>query len=324
LTPRRPFALEGVSAIWVRELRGRMRGKRAFVFLTFYLAVLAGLLWIALSAVTNRPLGALESVSVGRGIFGAIVIVETLVVLILGPAYTGAAISQEREKGTFDLLVVTPISSMAIVVGKLISAMAFLILIVGASIPLASLAFLFGGVGVEDLLTAYLVIISVGVGAAAIGIASSAIFRRSQPATVAAFVAVAMVAGASTIAWISLQSQAIQDNTPQPPQALLYPNPFVAQADVLCAAVGGGCFLQPVERRVIGNAVPQAIGPGGVVVQQQPEPANQAGSVWPKSVAIWLIVAVIGVLAAADSVSPTRRLAHRPVRRRASPDASTP
>jgi ABC-type transport system involved in multi-copper enzyme maturation permease subunit len=323
VTPRRPFALEGVSAIWVRELRGRMRGKRAFVFLTFYLAVLAGLLWIALSAVTNRPLGALESVSVGRGIFGAIVIIETLVVLILGPAYTGAAISQEREKGTFDLLVVTPISSMAIVLGKLISAMAFLILIVGASIPLASLAFLFGGVGVEDLLTAYLVIISVGVGAAAIGIASSAIFRRSQPATVAAFVAVAMVAGASTIAWISLQSQAIQDNTPQPPQALLYPNPFVAQADVLCAAVGGGCFFQPVERRVIANDLG---GRGGVVVQQQqPEPAGtEPGSIWPKSVAIWLVVAVIGVLAAADSVSPTRRLARRPVRRRPSPDASAP
>ena len=38
-----PGRLAGVSAIWVRELRGRMRGKRAFIFLTFYLGLLTTL-----------------------------------------------------------------------------------------------------------------------------------------------------------------------------------------------------------------------------------------------------------------------------------------
>jgi ABC-type transport system involved in multi-copper enzyme maturation permease subunit len=329
MTARRPPDLTGVSAIWIRELRGRMRGKRAFIFLTFYLTVLAGLLWIGLRGATEFPLSALQSISVGRGIFAAIILIETLVVLILAPAYTAASISQEREKGTFDLLAVTPISSLAIVLGKLVSALLFLAVVVGASIPLASLAFLFGGMGLEHLVMAYVVIGAVGIGAGAVGVACSAIFRRSQAATVAAFIAVALVAGSSTVAFISLETRVRDENAPDPPDALLYPNPFIAQADVLCLVTGGGCSATPVRSRTVALPAGAAIGAGqaGAAAQLQPDPApNQPGSVWPKTVLAWLIAAVVAILVAADSVSPTRRLRRWPGRsatRRATP-ASNP
>jgi len=314
MTAQGPAGLSGVSAIWIREVRGRMRGKRAFVFLTFYLTVLAGLLWIGLQGATAGPLSALQSVSVGRGIFAAIVIIETLVVLILAPAYTASSISQEREKGTFDLLAVTPISSLAIVVGKLVSALMFLAVVVGASIPLASLAFLFGGMGLEHLVIAYLVIVAVAIGAGAVGVASSAIFRRSQAATVAAFIAVALIAGGSTLAWISLETGVRDNGTPDPPDALFYPNPFVAQTDVFCLVSGGGCSATPARSRGsnLAQAAPIPAAKPGPAVQLQPEPApNQAGYVWPWTVLAWLVVAVVAILVAADSVSPTRHLRRR-------------
>jgi ABC-type transport system involved in multi-copper enzyme maturation permease subunit len=315
MTGRRPADLTGVSAIWIREVRARMRGKRAFIFLTFYLAVLAGLVWIGLRSATERPLGALDSITVGRSIFGAIVLIETLVVLILAPAYTAGSISQEREKGTFDLLAATPISSLAIVVGKLVSALLFLAIVIGASIPLASLAFLFGGMGLEHLVISYLIIAAVGIGAGAVGVACSAIFRRSQAATVAAFVVVALVAGGSTVAWISMETRLRDENTADPPDALLYPNPFVAQIDVLCLVSGGGCTATPVRSRASQLPAAAAIGAGqaGPVAPPEPNPApNEPGSVWPRSVLAWLIVAVVAILVAADSVSPTRRLRARP------------
>lgn len=324
--PRSP-ELTGVSAIWIREVRGRMRGKRAFVFLTFYLTVLAGLLWIGLRSATEFPLSALQSVSVGRGIFAAIILIETLVVLILAPAYTAASISAEREKGTFDLLAVTPISSLAIVVGKLVSAMSFLALVVGASIPLASLAFTFGGMGVEHLVIAYVVIAVVAIGAGAVGVACSAIFRRSQAATVAAFVAVALLAGGSTVAWISMETRLRDETSADPPDALLYPNPFIAQADVICLVTGGGCSATPVRSRGIPAAAAAPIA-GAKVGAAPPEPAplpNEPGSVWPWSVLAWLVVALVAILVAADSVSPTRRLRRRlrrPAMRRPSPASS--
>jgi ABC-type transport system involved in multi-copper enzyme maturation permease subunit len=327
MTPE-PHALAGVSAIWIREIRGRMRGKRAFVFLTFYLAVLAGLLWIGLGFTRDGPMGALESVSVGRGVFGAVVLIETLVVLILGPAYTGSSISQEREKQTFDLLAATPVSSLAIVVGKLLSAMSFLAVVVGASIPLASVAFLFGGVGFGDVLIAYVVMACVAVGAGALGVASSAIFRKTQPATVAALIAVALVAGGSSLAFIGMESRAIQDETPRPSEALLFPNPFIAEGDVLCATVGGGCAVTPSQSRRFNGAV--VAKPVGLDQQLPPVPdqvvnddATQPGTIWPKTSVFWLVVAVVAILIAAQSISPTRRLRLPSLRARARRPAPT-
>jgi ABC-2 type transport system permease protein len=319
MTTPDPHALGGVSAIWIREIRGRMRGKRAFVFLTFYLAVLTGLLWIGLGITRNGPVGALESVAIGRGVFTGIILIETLVVLILGPAYTGSSISQEREKQTFDLLAATPVSSLAIVVGKLLSALSFLAVVVGASIPLASMSFLFGGVGFVDLILGYVVIACVAVGAGALGVASSAIFRKTQPATVAALVAVALVAGGSTLVFIGAESRAREDNTPPPSEALLFPNPFIAQGDVLCAAIGGGCAVTPSQSRGFNGggvvAKPVPLGQPAGVDQPAPQPVEQInegvtqpGSIWPKTALFWLVVAIVAIFVAAQSISPTRRL----------------
>jgi len=155
-----PGRFAGVSAIWIRELRGRMRGKRAFIFITIYLAILTGLFWAALQAGREFwTIGALESISFGRGIFAAVMFIETLVIVALAPAYTAGLISQEREKQTFDLLSVTPISSLSIILGKLLSGLSYLGLVVGASIPIASVAFLFGGIDVIDLVRGYTILV---------------------------------------------------------------------------------------------------------------------------------------------------------------------
>jgi ABC-type transport system involved in multi-copper enzyme maturation permease subunit len=317
----------GASAIWIRELRGRMRGKRAFIFVTVYLLVLVGLLWLALGGVTAAgPIGAMQSVTLGRTVFGGVILVETLVVIILAPAYLAGSISQEREKQTFDLLAVTPISSLAIVLGKLVSGLAFLAVIVGASLPLASLAFMFGGIGPEDLLAAYFMLAILGMGAGAIGIFCSAFMRRTGPATVAAFLGIGLVTVGTTALWISLEAQAQQDPAARPPEAILYLNPFVAEGDILCAATGALCVtaVQPVAQPIgpapaIVGAVPAAGGAPGVVGPatgvvgpgvQPPAPdivVTRGGSLWPKSAIAWLLVAVILVAAAAQSVSPTRR-----------------
>jgi ABC-2 type transport system permease protein len=334
--------LGGASAIWIRELRGRMRGKRAFIFVTVYLLVLVGLLWLAVGGVTAAgQLGALQSVTLGRSIFGGVILVETLVVIVLAPAYLAGSISQEREKQTFDLLAVTPISSLAIVLGKLVSGLAFLAVIVAASLPLASLAFLFGGIGPEDLLAAYFMLAVLGIGAGAIGIFCSAVMRRTQVATVAAFLGIGLVTVGTTALWISLEAQAQQDPTARPPEAILYLNPFVAEGDVLCAATGALCVttVQPVAQPIgpapaVVGAVP-AVGAGPGVVGpadgalgpgvQPPAPdivVTRGGSLWPKSAAAWLVLTVILIAAAAQSVSPTRRW-RLPARTamRASPDS---
>src|SRR4051795_4130562 len=82
----------GIVAVGVKELRGRVRGRRAFVVLTFYLLFLGLFAWawelVAERAyVQNAALqgssAALASSLVGQEVFGALVLVETLLVVFL-------------------------------------------------------------------------------------------------------------------------------------------------------------------------------------------------------------------------------------------------
>ena len=51
-----------------------------------------------------------------------------------GAAFTAGQISLEREKQTLEMLTATPISSLAIVIGKLLSALAYVFLLIAAGL----------------------------------------------------------------------------------------------------------------------------------------------------------------------------------------------
>ena len=267
----------GISAVGGKELRGRMRGRRAFVVLTVYLlllsvfafgiyqylkqeATLASRIFPQPGFVehgfpesqpftTGGSTGTALSAQIGHGIFSGLLLIETLLILVLAPAFTAGAISMEREKQTLDLLVTTPLSTLGMVLGKLISALGYVFLLILASIPLASLVFAFGGVGPEDLVRGYAILFSVAFGMGAIGLFISALVRRTQTATVITFVVVlALTLGStalhqflvittqpsSTTGFVAVQARH------QAPEALLWLNPVVADLDLVCTTVPSG------------------------------------------------------------------------------------
>jgi ABC-type transport system involved in multi-copper enzyme maturation permease subunit len=246
----------GISAIVAKELRGRMRGRRAFVVVTIHILLLAGFAWmlqrineesIAMTSVFGGQ-ATFASASVGRGIFIGLLLLQTLMVAVLAPAATAGAISGEREHQTIDLLTVTPISSVAIVVGKLFSALAWIFLLILASIPVTALVFLFGGVAPDDVVRGYVVLAATAIGFGSIGIFFSAVTRRTGASTGLTLVATLVLVIGSVFVWIFLaQTGQTNERTglrPRPPEAILYLNPFIAQADVACGTepgYGGSC-----------------------------------------------------------------------------------
>ena len=258
--------LNGVIAVGVKELRGRMRGRRAFVILTLYLLFLAGFAWAweLISERTYANSGALYGGSaafasslIGQEIFGALMIVETLLVVFLAPAFTAGAISLEREKQTLDMLTATPISSLAIVIGKLVSALTYVFILIVASIPLTAMVFVFGGVGPEEVIRGYIVLFASAIGLGSLGLFISALMQRTQAATVVTFFGVmALTMGTLFIVlfWtrmagvapnqVGFGNQGVGPIKGRPPEALLWFNPFAAQYDVICGAsdgYGGWC-----------------------------------------------------------------------------------
>jgi ABC-type transport system involved in multi-copper enzyme maturation permease subunit len=302
----------GISAVGIKELRGRMRGRRAFAVVTIYLALLSLLAFAVYYFMKQQALingtnindptfggirdgipfpggqvtigGTALSAAIGHAMFGTLLAVETLLVMVLAPAFTSGAISLEREKQTLDLLVTTPLSTLGMVIGKLISALSYVFLLIIASIPLASLVFVFGAVGPEDLVRGYLALFALAFGMGALGLFISALVKRTQTATVLTYVLV-LVLSIGTVAlhqfWIvaarRTQSSSLVITT-RPfaaPEALLWLNPFVADADLICTTAPGADRLCEYMSQVTGkpyfgsstsNGTTDVLQPPGVVV----------------------------------------------------------
>src|SRR5215212_11676460 len=352
----RPRFSSGISAIIVKELRGRMRGRRAFIIVTIHILLLAVFAWMFMRINEQQATGdgfsgqvEFASASIGRRVFIGLMLLQTLMVAVLAPAATAGAISSEREHQTLDLLAVTPISSLAIVLGKLVSALAWLFVLILASIPVTALVFVFGGVAPDDMLRAYVVLFATVIGLGSVGIFFSTLTRRTGASTGLTFVATLALVVGSIFVWAFLSSTRETDATGlrrQPPEALLYLNPFVAQIDVACGTeegvfgptcslvtsivggqivpdfprgqpvpgigVGGGGIVGPVD-----DLTPEEIAKlranGGVVGNGDEVTDGQLAIIswrdrfWPKSVLAFLFLAAVMTLASVQFVAPTRR-----------------
>ncbi|MCB8934144.1 MAG: ABC transporter permease subunit [Candidatus Promineofilum sp.] len=177
------------NPVTMKELRSRMRGRRAFAVLTLYLVILAAaLLFVYLIYLSSAGLPSSSMArSAGKGIFAAILGVQVILVAFIGPAFTAAAISGERERQTFDLLRTTLLSAESFVLGKLFSSLSYILLLVAVSIPLQSLAFLLGGLSAVELVLSQVLVLIAAVTYALYGLWCSAAMRSTLTATVATF-----------------------------------------------------------------------------------------------------------------------------------------
>jgi ABC-type transport system involved in multi-copper enzyme maturation permease subunit len=351
---RRPVVLRGISAILVKDLRGRMRGRRAFITLTIYLVLLAGFAWmieklseqsLALNAACFGcgPQTTFASASIGRGIFVGILMLQTLVVSVLAPASTAGSISGEREHQTLDLLTVTPISSLAIVLGKLLSALAWVFVLVLASVPITGLVFLFGGVAPDDVVRGYAVVLATAIGLGSVGLFFSSLLKRTGASTGLTYLVMLILSIGTAFVWfwtLGTSERDINNNPKTPAEQILWLNPYVAQADVACGTEGGfgswcagiseitGTPLNNFNGGVTGGgaippAVPVAIDSNGNPIPIQKlqgqgfnaapdaQPFAQADTLrdrfWPKTVISFVVLATIMTLASVQVMSPTRR-----------------
>ncbi len=198
--PRASAAREfmaAVGTIMVKELRSRMRGRRAFIVLTVYLGILALITYgvyvdrrperarwlrrLRLARRTHRRSSASRSSRRSRSS-------SSILVAFIAPAFTAGQISLEREKQTLDLLISTPMRPAAIVVGKLAAALAFVVLMIVAAVPITAIVLMYGGASIDDIVRQQVVLLATALLLGAIGLFFSALLKRTQAATVLTYI----------------------------------------------------------------------------------------------------------------------------------------
>jgi ABC-2 type transport system permease protein len=222
------------NPIIVKELRSRMRGARAFVMLTGTLLLLGAVSYalyrivLSTSRYTNAPLGP----QIGQALFNGLAFLELMIVCFVTPAVTAGAISGEREKLTYEMLLATPMRPTSILLGKLVSALSYVLLLIFAAIPMASLVFIFGGVAPWDMLKSLVVLVAVTVTLGIVGLFMSAWLGRTGQATVLSYLVVLALLIGPLLVYI-LVAVIRQD---EPPRWILVPNPMSALFSALTAA----------------------------------------------------------------------------------------
>ena len=173
------------NPVLMREARVRMRGWRAPGLITLYVGVMGLVAWLIV-VVANQS-GPAFAPEMGGIIFGTLSWVQFVLLCFAAPGLTAGAISGERERQTLDLLLVTRMSALQVVVGKLGAAVAFLLLMMVASLPVYGLLFLLGGIALTNLVLTTLIYVVTVFLLGALGLYFSAVFKRTQAAVITTY-----------------------------------------------------------------------------------------------------------------------------------------
>jgi ABC-2 type transport system permease protein len=296
---------EDKQPVLVKELRGRMRGARAFIVLTVFLMVLSSftlLLYLAVrSSVGDDPFNAGRTI--GKVLFLGVAGVALIQVMIIVPAQAAGAISTERERETFDLLIATLLPAWKIVLGKLLAALAYAVLLIVAVVPLMGLAFFFGGVTGTEFAIALLGLLITALLYGSIGILWSVIATRTLMATVMTQATnVLVVLGLPFIAYV-IGALFIFNQPQTPTWVQTYPFVYIAGAFAalhpFIALGAADAYLSSGETRLL-----------------IPLNENQPHNVWIP--APWIAFTVVGLVVATVLTLIAIRLL-RPSRRPARP-----
>ncbi len=342
--PRRSALREfgsAVATIMVKELRSRMRGRRAFIILTLYLGLLALITYggylLAAPAARNGFGGfigqANVSAIIGQSIFSLLSIFQIILICFIAPGFTAGQISLEREKQTLDLLVSTPMRPGAIVIGKLLAALAFVMLMIVAAVPITAVVLMYGGASVEDIVRQQIVLLASATLLGAIGLFWSALLKRTQAATVLSYITMlGLTLGTMMLFgfWSLFINQTDQFGvgpTRRAPEQLLYINPGIAMLDVVGNTEPGGFGAINGTLRQLRGEQPNFGGGGecfgeGCAFDQFGNPINGpvesgSGYWWPRIViTLVALSALLTVLSTRLVVPAGMRWAFRRPRRR--------
>jgi ABC-type transport system involved in multi-copper enzyme maturation permease subunit len=223
------------NPILIKEMRTRMRGKRAFLVLTGYVVVLSliiSLIYIVLHK--NAPSTVVNQA--GSVLTPVLIYVQMGLICLIAPTFSASAISSEREQQTFDLLIASLAQPSTILFGKVGAALSYLFLTLFGSLPLIALTYSLGGVALRDIAIAYLIMVVSGVTFCSMSFLWSTMIRRGVLAQLTSLIAVIFLVAAMPALALFFSALAGNFNAAPSPAfinimfLLLRTNPFAAIA----------------------------------------------------------------------------------------------
>ena len=185
-----------LNPVFRREMITALRSQRTYMAICVYvLSLLATAAFMLYSAIRVDFIGGFDP-QTAIETFNLISSVQLGLIILIVPAITAGQINGERERQTLDLMLVSKMSPLAIVTGKLLSSLMLVLLIIIASMPVFGVFVYFGVVSVANLAALAVFMLVTAMMTGSMSILCSTIFKRTMVAYVVSyFVMLALLVG---------------------------------------------------------------------------------------------------------------------------------
>ncbi len=168
--------------------------------------------------------------------------VQMGLVLLTAPAIAAGSISGERERQTLDLLLVTKMRPISIVMGKMLSSLAYVLLLVVSTMPVFAIAFYFGSISMLHVLQLMAFVLCSACMVGAISVYFSCKFKKTIVSIVLMYLVIGVLCFGTLLllAFVYLSSyQIFQGEVPLLTTiVILLPNPGVGFFSMIDAQLG--------------------------------------------------------------------------------------
>jgi ABC-type transport system involved in multi-copper enzyme maturation permease subunit len=175
LAPLNPILLRVVTA-------GGRRLRHAFTRWG-YLGLLIFVLLIALGTSSPESKSLSDLAKASSQVFSAISYVQLGMICLLAPVFCAAAITQERDSRTYNILLATPLTNAQIVLGSLFSRLYYIVALLLSGVPVFAITLLYGGVTASNITLSFAIALSTALFTGSLAIAI-AVFRLGSGKTV--------------------------------------------------------------------------------------------------------------------------------------------
>ncbi|MFZ0820095.1 MAG: ABC transporter permease subunit [Candidatus Acidiferrales bacterium] len=182
-----------------KELFQRMRERKGWILPSLYLLVLAAVVCLVYHLDTAMGSAEPQGSTIGVSVFVASTFTQLGVLLLLAPIFGAGSIAIEKEQHTLGGLLTSMLSPAQIWWGKFVSSLLYNLLLLVTALPILSVAFAFGGIGLWELSIMALTTVIILATITAVSLFWSSAFRRSVHATAVSYVTVIVLSAVTLI-----------------------------------------------------------------------------------------------------------------------------
>ncbi|EGG92174.1 hypothetical protein HMPREF0491_00201 [Lachnospiraceae oral taxon 107 str. F0167] len=142
-----------INPIYEREHRVSTRSLKLSMAILIFNFIVAAVTLIEMNEVVDyaRKTSIIDYTSFLQ-IFKIVIFLPAILLIFVAPSFISGSISDERQRGTLEILLTTKMTARSIVFGKFLSLFASIMLILVSQLPIMAILFLYGGISVLDII----------------------------------------------------------------------------------------------------------------------------------------------------------------------------